>query len=307
MNLRQIEAFVKIANNGSFSKTAKELYLTQPTVSAYVNSLETELGVKLFNRTTKEVSLTEQGSSVYLFAREILEATSQIYDICGKKKNIKNNREILISASTIPAQYLLPGILADYSQIYPDVRFNVSESDSENVVRDIENHKADIGFTGTMLSRKNCRYIPFYKDELVVIAPNKDRFRIMKERSKDLGWIRHEALILRESGSGTRQEAMKALEKLGIRTDSLNIVGSFANTEAILRSVISGMGCAVVSKLAAQSCIDREELLAFPISPGGAYRDIYMVLNSVHPVAENTEQLMAIARESYGLRERREA
>lgn len=307
MNLRQIEAFVKIANNGSFSKTAKELYLTQPTVSAYVNSLENELGVKLFNRTTKEVSLTEYGSSVYLFAREILDATAQIYDVCGKKKTIKNNRQILISASTIPTQYLLPKILADYSQTYPDVRFNVSESDSENVVRDIENHKADIGFTGTMISRKNCRYIPFYKDELIVISPNEDRFRIMKERGKDLSWLHHEPMIFRQSGSGTRQEAMKALERLGIRTESMNIVGSFANTEAILRSVISGIGCAVVSKLAAQSFIDRGEIIDFKISKDGAYRDIYIVLNTVHSMSESTEQLIAIALEGHGIEERRQA
>ena len=64
MNLNQLEAFVKIANNNSFSQTAKELYLTQPTVSAYISNLEKELGVKLFSRSTKEVVLTEAGQKI---------------------------------------------------------------------------------------------------------------------------------------------------------------------------------------------------------------------------------------------------
>lgn len=274
MNLKQIEAFVKIANNGSFSKTAKELYLTQPTVSAYINSLETELGIKLFTRTTKAVSLTEQGSKVYLYAKDLLETADKIYEVCGQQKPISEEKQILISASSIPAQYLLAKILADYSKRYPNVRFIVNESDSENVIKDLENHKANIGFTGTKLNRKHFKYIPFYKDELIIVTPNTNWFRILKKHPKPIDWIKNQPLIMREIGSGTRQETFNALKKMDIMPEDLNVIATFGNTGAILLSVKEGVGCTVVSRLAAQAAIDSGEVLDFPLSEDGFYRDM---------------------------------
>ena len=78
MTLKQLEAFVRIANNKSFTLAAKELFITQPTVSAYINNLEEELGVRLFDRTTKEVRLSEEGDSIYLYAKEMLELADKI-------------------------------------------------------------------------------------------------------------------------------------------------------------------------------------------------------------------------------------
>ncbi len=300
MNLKQIEAFVMIANNGSFSRTAKEMYLTQPTVSAYINSLESELGVKLLMRTTKEVNLTEQGSVVYLYAKELLEVSDKINEICGNQKEKAVSSQILISSSSLPAQYLLATILASYSRTYPHIQFIVNESDSEHVIADLENHKANIGFTGTKIPRKNIKYIPFYKDELVVITPNTDWFRILKKHPKPLKeWIRNQPLIMRESGSGTRQETFKALEGLDVNTDNLNIIATFANTGAILMSVKEAVGCAIVSKLAATAAIESGDVLEFPLSDEGFYRNIYMVVNTIQPTNENTSKLMSIAKKCF--------
>ena len=78
LNLKQLEAFVMIADNKSFSLTAEKLYLTQPTVSAYISKLESELGEKLFYRTTKEVALTEAGKKIYIYAKDIIELAEKI-------------------------------------------------------------------------------------------------------------------------------------------------------------------------------------------------------------------------------------
>ena len=101
MNLKQLEAFVMIANNKSFSLTAKKLYLTQPTVSAYISKLEYELGEKLFYRTTKEVTLTEAGKKIYIYAKDIIELAEKIEN-AFKGSSDEGTRRMVISASSIP-------------------------------------------------------------------------------------------------------------------------------------------------------------------------------------------------------------
>ncbi|MCC2782276.1 LysR family transcriptional regulator, partial [Parabacteroides distasonis] len=77
---------------------------------------------------------------------------------------------ITIAASTIPAQYLLPKVLMRFNEKYPEEQFKIKETDSAQVVTQIVDCMADVGFTGTVLEKKHCKYIPFYKDELVIIA-----------------------------------------------------------------------------------------------------------------------------------------
>ena len=98
----------------------------------------------------------------------------------------------------------------------------------------------DIGFTGTVLEKKYCRYMPFYQDELVVIMPNTEFYQEIQKRYKTATWIKNEPVIMREEGSGTRKETEKILRKAGIMPDTLNIVACIENPEAIKRSVKSG-------------------------------------------------------------------
>lgn len=84
MNLKQLEAFVKVTESGSFSKAAKLLFLTQPTVSAHISSLEKELDSRLFVRNTKEVKLSEEGKQLYQYARQMVELEKEIEQVFSK-------------------------------------------------------------------------------------------------------------------------------------------------------------------------------------------------------------------------------
>ena len=300
MNLKQIEAFVRIANNNSFSRTAKELYLTQPTVSAYITNLEEELGVQLFARTTKAVELTEDGKKLYLYAREMVDLAEKIQGMFRGGKNDQSDREIVIAASTIPAQYLLPRILAEYSRRYPRARFRVVESDSARVIADVSEHKADVGFVGTALSRSNCEYIPFFQDELVLVAPNTEKYRQLKERGRPQDWLQEQPFVLREDGSGTRREAMRHLQQLGIEESGLKVVASFANTDAVLASVKEGIGVSVISRLAARDKIERGEVLEIRLAEEGFYRAIHMVTSQIHPITDAAQKLISLVKKLYG-------
>ena len=298
MNLKQLEAFVQIADSGSFSKAAKELYLTQPTISAHISSLEKELNTRLFVRNTKDVRLSDSGNILYEYAKQMIALQKKIEDTFVVREE-KGQQCITIAASTIPAQYLLPGILASYNEKYPNQQFKIVESDSTKVVEQVVNHTVDIGFTGTVIDKRLCKYIPFYQDELVVITPNTDKYRGFAEEKQDAKWIVNEALIMREEGSGTRKEAEKQLKKIGIYPTKLNVIASMENTEAIKRAVANGMGISLISKLAAEDEIQKGKLLAFPISADDMRRDINVIYNRNLQLSRSSERFIKVVKELY--------
>ena len=196
MNLKQLEAFVQVSESGSFSKAAKELFLTQPTISAHISSLEKELNVRLFIRNTKEVSLSDDGKDLYRYAKQITDLEKAIEERFYMDSD-DGKHFITIAASTIPAQYLLPKILMCYRERYPKEQIKIMETDSSEVVTQVVDHMVDVGFTGTVLEKKHCKYIPFYKDELAVITPDTPEYRILKEQNEG------NKLILSQETAGT--------------------------------------------------------------------------------------------------------
>lgn len=298
MNLKQLEAFVQVSESGSFSKAAKELFLTQPTISAHISSLEKELNVRLFIRNTKEVSLSDDGKDLYRYAKQITDLEKAIEERFYMDSD-DGKHFITIAASTIPAQYLLPKVLMCYRERYPKEQIKIMETDSSEVVTQVVDHMVDVGFTGTVLEKKHCKYIPFYKDELAVITPDTPEYRILKEQNRDdIDWIKRKPLILREEGSGTRKEAEKQLKNAGISMEDLDIVASIANQETIKKSVKQGMGITVLSRLAAE---DEDGLLIFPIPGADEGRDINLVYNKNYQMTRSVDRFIRIVKEVYDI------
>lgn len=298
MNLKQLEAFVQVSESGSFSKAAKELFLTQPTISAHISTLEKELNVRLFIRNTKEVSLSDDGKDLYRYAKQITDLEKAIEERFYMDSD-DGKHFITIAASTIPAQYLLPKVLLCYRERYPKEQIKIMETDSSEVVTQVVDHMVDVGFTGTVLEKKHCKYIPFYKDELAVITPDTPEYRILKEQNRDdIDWIKRKPLILREEGSGTRKEAEKQLKNAGISMEDLDIVASIANQETIKKSVKQGMGITVLSRLAAE---DEDGLLIFPIPGADEGRDINLVYNKNYQMTRSADRFIRIVKEVYDI------
>ena len=299
MNLKQLEAFVQVAEGGSFSKAARELYLTQPTISAHISSLEKELNVRLFVRNTKEVSLSDNGKDLYKYAKQMVNLQGKIEEHFGMRKD-SGKHCITIAASTIPAQYLLPKVLMRFNEKYPEEQFKIKETDSAQVVTQIVDCMADVGFTGTVLEKKHCKYIPFYKDELVIIAPNMEKYRrIQEECPNDISWLEREHVIMREEGSGTRKEAEKQLRSAGVNMADLEIIASIENQETIKKSVRQGMGVSILSRLAATDEAKAGQMLIFPIPGADEGRDINVVYNRNYQLSRSAERFIKIVKEVY--------
>ena len=294
MNLKQLEAFIKVSDSKSFSKAAQELYLTQPTVSAHIQTLEKELKVRLFVRNTKTVKLSEDGKTLYQYARQMIELEQEIQSMFSKAAEQKE-RCITIATSTIPAQYILPDILVKFRERFPEEQFRIVESDSSTVIEQVASHLVDIGFSGTVIEKANCKYIPFYQDDLVVIMPNTKEYQKIVKEQKNLKWLEGEPLIMREEGSGTRKEAEKQLKREGIDIRKLNVVANMENTEVIKQSVKKGIGVTIISKLAAAEDLKWENVLAYPLGEKKRVRKLYVVYNKEYPRTKAVKKMMKIA------------
>ena len=229
-------------------------------------------------RNTKTVKLSEDGKTLYQYARQMIELEQEIQSMFSKAAEQKE-RCITIATSTIPAQYILPDILVKFRERFPKEQFRIVESDSSTVIEQVASHLVDIGFSGTVIEKANCKYIPFYQDDLVVIMPNTKEYQKIIKEQKDLKWLEGEPLIM----------------------EDLNIVATIENPEAIKRSVKSGLGITIISRLAAADEIQAGEVLEFPFSQDGSGRNLNLVYNKNYKLPAAAEHVRELIIEKYEL------
>ena len=178
MEFKQLEAFVAVVDYGSFSEAARRLYLTQPTISAHIRSLEDELHMKLIIRTTKKTTITAKGYQLYDSAVRMLEIRNNLLE------NFKGAHKHMIdlAASTIPSSYLLPELLAAFGKTHPDVYFHSIQSDSSESISRVLDGTVDLALVGQNTRDESCVFIPFCHDELVIATPVTDHYLALKDR-----------------------------------------------------------------------------------------------------------------------------
>ncbi|MEG1585140.1 MAG: LysR family transcriptional regulator, partial [Anaerovorax sp.] len=182
-----------------FSKAADATFLTQPTISAHISTLEKELGMSLLDRKTKNVTPTAQGKVFYRYATAMLNTRAKaIYSLQNMSSNLDGILEI--QTSTIPGQYFLPKVLAGFRDLYPNVKFYTEQSDSSQVIENLLEQKGEVGFTGGK-NQGNLVYEVVFTDEAVLITPDAGKFAEMTGNTIGLEEFLGEPFIWREQGS----------------------------------------------------------------------------------------------------------
>ncbi|WP_145997702.1 selenium metabolism-associated LysR family transcriptional regulator [Marasmitruncus massiliensis] len=277
MDFKQLEAFAAVISLGSFSKAGERLFLTQPTISAHIRTLEKELGIKLIVRSTKEVYPSDAGKRLYVYAQNILRLRDDAIAAMSAKPTVQLKGTLSVAASTVPSQYILPEVMTAFRKEHADVAFRITHCDSASVARRIADGEAQIGMTGAVIDASHCSFWEFSEDELVVITPNTPKFRALGEGGFPLDSLTQEPFILRERGSGTRREFEQFLNDFGLHTDKLHVAAEMEDPEAIKHAVSEGMGISVISKRAAADFERFGMLLAFPPSGIAMTRKLYLV------------------------------
>ena len=278
MEIKQLEIFVCLAGHLNFSKAAEELYISQPSVSAQISSLEKELGSQLFIRNTKGVSLTKTGLDFLTYAQKILSLRDQaIHHVGGEDRSA--NGAIDIISSTIPSQHLLPEIIASFQQQWPNIIFRVEQADSRRVEQEMCCFRYDFGMIGAVPNENRYHYHPVYDDELVLIVPNDIRQDSEAIRVNFTEFILKTPFIMRETGSGTRKETETLLSKIGVNLSDLQIPAYFSDAQSILLAVSHGMGVSLISKVAARMYTEAGLLTMVEMDDPMFRRQIYLLYN----------------------------
>lgn len=266
MELRQLRVFRAVARRLSFTRAAEELGYAQSSVTAQVKSLERELGVALFDRLGRGISLTDAG-------RRLLESAEGLLELEARARaEIKGGEEptgtLRVSAPETLTTYRLPPVLASFRERYPEVRLvfypNPTGTLDGRLLRELREGGVDLAFVIEEPGRGAGPEIhseTLAVERLALVAPpDHPLCRAESVAPEDLA---RETLLLTEKGCGYRNMFERGLEASGVRLDR---AVEFASGEAIKRCVAAGMGLAVLSEVSVRREIGRGELapLAWP-------------------------------------------
>lgn len=255
MDFKQLQSFVTVVQEESFTQAAEKLFVSQSTVSTHIHQLESELNTKLILRTTKSLQITPKGRELYEYALNILELKERMIQACS----IESRRIIHLGASTIPSAYILPQLLADFGKLHQDIYFIIHQSDSQGIINGLKDGLFNLGFIGMSCEDNDFCCLPFCKDRMVVITPVNEHFLQYRQRKENvLPELLREPLILREKGSGNKKMADNFLANSGIAESELQIIARVNDQETIKNLVAGGMGISIISEKAAHNFLQEK-------------------------------------------------
>lgn len=242
MNFR-LTVFISVARNGSFTRAAKELHISQPAVSRHIFELEAEYGVRLLDRTGSGVGLTPAGKLFLNKAEDIIDK----YKALKLEMNLMTGNfagELRVGASSTVSQYILPVFIARFMALYPEVKLSLYSGNTEQIETALKEHLVDIGIIEGEHRKPEFKYRRFRKDELVLVTSVKNDL----DEEISLEELSTIPLVLRESGSGTLEVIEKTLASHKLKLARMNLILQLGSTESIKRFILSSIStCAIVS------------------------------------------------------------
>jgi DNA-binding transcriptional LysR family regulator len=249
MDFRQLEVFAKVVETRSFSRAAEGLRLTQSTISEHVRLLEEEIGARLFDRLGRETVPTRAGELLHGYAQRLLalrtDAQQALQQFLGQISG-----GLTVGASTIPGEYVLPPLIGRFREKFPQVTIGLHIGDSQDIAEAVLEGRVELGIVGARPEQRALHAVELMPDELVVVVPPAHPW--FGRRLVTLDELKPEPLIVRESGSGTRQALEKALEAAGLGLGDLRVIAEMGSTSAVKQGVKAGVGVSVMSKRAVE-------------------------------------------------------
>src|SRR5262245_23233875 len=222
MDLRRPEVIGKVAELGSFSRAGEALFLTQPTISEHIRALEDELGVQLLDRLGRGTAPTRAGRLLLGYAKRMLtlgrEARQAIDQFQGRMTG-----ELVVGGSTIPGEYVLPGLIGQFKRKYPEISICLLIGSSQQVSDWVEDGRVEVGIIGAPPTSRALESAALMGDELVVVVPADHGWA--RRSSIDLAALMEEPFLVRERGSGSREALERALAEHGHELSAFRVVG----------------------------------------------------------------------------------
>jgi len=273
----QLKIFKMVVEKKSFSLAAQELHMTQSSVSQHIQALEIYFGTKLFDRLHRRICLTEAGSALYPYAISLDRLYQEARDTMLGQLDLVTGR-LSIAASMTIGEYLLPKILVRFNRLFPKVNITLEIENTEKVIGKTVEGNADVGFVeGLYKPVAELDGECFHGDDLVVIKAASDCERI--EEPVSVATLMSERWVMRETDSGTRRVFENFLVRHDFSPSSMNVIMSFSSTEAIKSAVMTGAGLGIMSRLAVDGEVRRDEIVVVPLREGTIDRNFWILRN----------------------------
>jgi len=291
MTLRQLEVFLAVAREKSFSRAAKRIHSSQPTLSEHISELEGELGKKLFFRRgrVRIVTMTEAGRVFEQYAASAVSAVEgarrALADLDGP-----GHGSLLIGASTTPGLYVMPGIIGAFRVKYPDVELKLQIANSQVIEGRVKDRELDLGIVGghAVAPGEECLAAGM-PDELVLVVPPGHAWAKRRDIAPES--LADQPLLVREQGSATRSVTERALQRAGVR---FQVAMELDHTEAIKQGVMAGLGVAFVSIYAVRGEIAAGRLRAFRLRGIRVQRHFHVIHHEARRVTASARAFMEL-------------
>lgn len=264
MSDRRLQVFHAVAKQMSFTKAAEALFMTQPAVTFQIKQLEEHYNTRLFERGHGKISLTPAGAVALEYADRILALTSEL-EIRLREMTGRISGPLLIGASATIAEFMLPRVLGEFKERYPEVHAKLFVANSETIEDRIAEHTLDVGLIEApshlpaLLTEACC------EDELqVILSP---RHPLAEHKQIAPKQLLQYPYFSREAGSGTREFTDLYFRRSGISPEDLNIEMELGSPEALKAVVAVGMGFAIMPRVAIEKEKKLGELVALPLAP----------------------------------------
>lgn len=262
MDIKRLEVFSKVIELKSFTRAAEALGLSQPTVSEHVRMLEKAVDEKLVDRLGREALPTPAGRILYKYALKMARLRDEALQALAQYRGSLSG-ELILGASTIPGAYILPKKIATFAKEFPEVRVRIQIAGTGKVLNLLLAGELELAVVGADSSDQRLEFTPLYADELQLVVPAGHRWAGKTIAPKELT---EEPFIARESGSATRQVLENALREQSCDPDDLRTIAEMGSVEAVRQAVRSGLGVAVLSRLALHEDVERGLIATAEIS-----------------------------------------
>jgi LysR family transcriptional regulator, low CO2-responsive transcriptional regulator len=244
MDFHHLKVFLAAARHLNYTHAGEELRLRQPTISAHIKQLETELGVSLFEQIGKRLILTEAGRLIEPIARRAQLSLAEVQTAIDEYRALGRG-SLHLGASTTAGIYILPKLLTHFRALYPNIELRTSLANTSQVERLILDGEVDFGFVGSHPLSTHLVSEPWLSDQIILIVSPQHRFA--GQRSIELKQLLSDILIQREKGSATRVLIEK---ELSVSASRFARVIELGHPEAIKEAVSNGLGIAFISRFA---------------------------------------------------------